>query len=302
VGGPPGAGPPGGGPPGGGPPQKSAIDLALDAAFEGAFNLLYASEPEGKLDSSKNLRVLWVRALLASLGKLDDDVAFDLLPRSSRWLVGKAAAPFWPDSVTDKLSWVVKRTEFIDAVVDNFVAQLPAGAPPAQVVLVGSGYDTRSLRYTMRGAPLSFFELDLPAVVQAKAVISARLEDRQPPPAASLAVDLNQGAGTVLQRLREECGLDANAPTLVVVEAVLFYLAPPAKSNLLSEISDLLSTQPASYGSRLVLADNLAPFVRGPMRAAAEGYLAPMGLRLRQHDTLWGGAIQFWEAEAAGGA
>ena len=52
----------------------------------------------------------------------------------------------------------------------------------------------------------------------------------------------------------------------------------------------------------LVLADNLAPFVRGPMRAAAEGYLEPMGLQLRQHDTLWGGAIQFWEAEAASGA
>lgn len=36
------------------------------------------------------------------------------------------------------------------------------------------------------------------------------------------------------------------------------------------------------------------------MRAAAEDYLTPIGLRLRQHDTLWGGAIQFWDAEAAG--
>ena len=60
----------------------------------------------------------------------------------------------------------------------------------------------------------------------------------------SLSVDLNQGAGSVLERLQAECALDADAPTLVVVEAVLFYLAPPAKSKLLTEISALLASQP----------------------------------------------------------
>ena len=75
---------------------------------------------------------------------------------------------------------------------------------------------------------------------------------------------------------------------------MLFYLSPPAKSALLGEVAALLAEQPAS---RLVLTDNLAPFVRGPMRPAAEGYLQPMGLKLQQHDTLWGGAIQFLVAE-----
>ena len=114
-----------------------------------------------------------------------------------------------------------------------------------------------------------------------------------------LGCDLNKGAGSVFERLQAECGLDPAVPTLVCIEAVLFYLSPPAKSALLGEISTLLAGQPASS---LVLTDNLAPFVRGPMRDAAEGYLSPMGLSLRQHDTLWGGAIQFVEAEAAAGA
>ena len=111
-----------------------------------------------------------------------------------------------------------------------------------------------------------------------------------------LGCDLNKGGGTVFDRLTAECALDPSVPTLVCIEAVLFYLSPPAKSAILGEISTLLAAQPASS---LVLTDNLAPFVRGPMRGAAEGYLGPMGLALRQHDTLWGGAIQFVEAETA---
>lgn len=302
-GGPPiGAGGPGGPPPGGGPPAKSALDTALDSVFEAAFGLLYAFEPEGRLDSSKNLRVLWVRALLASLGKLNDDVAYQLLPETSRWIVGKATANLWPDAVTEKLSWIVQRTEWIDSALDDFIAQQPlvegGNNAAAQVVLVGSGYDTRALRYAGGAKALSFFEVDLPSVVEAKAAMGQRRDAAaaaNAPLPKALACDLNEAAGKVFTRLESELGFDPTLPTLVVVEAVLFYLAPPAKSKLLGEVSELLAAQPAS---KLVLTDNLAPFVRGPMRPAAEAYLSPMGLKLDQHDTLWGGAIQFVVAEA----
>ena len=102
VGGPPGAGgpppgtpggPPGkGGPPAGGPPPRTPLQEALDRVFEWGFDLLYAFEPDGMLDSSKNLRVLWVRALLSAAGELDDDVAYELLPSASRWLVSPPLA------------------------------------------------------------------------------------------------------------------------------------------------------------------------------------------------------------------
>lgn len=130
-----GGGPPpggGGGPPKGGPPERTAVQKALDTLFELAFKacrqpcsprrpvdaqpccrlghasrcrvrrsssfpsqVLYATEPDLRLDSYKNLQVLWVRALLASSGQLDDPVAYQLLPPASRWLVSPAVAPLW---------------------------------------------------------------------------------------------------------------------------------------------------------------------------------------------------------------
>ena len=57
----------------------------------------------------------------------------------------------------EKLGWIAQRTAFIDEAVDAFLA---SGDGEAQVVLLGSGYDTRALRYAGRGA--KFFEVDLP--------------------------------------------------------------------------------------------------------------------------------------------
>ena len=166
AGGPPGGGPPGGGPPGGGgpprggPPPRTPIQQVLDTLFEAGFTLLYSFEPDGMLDSSKNLRVLWVRALLAASGELDDTVASELLPPASRWVVGPALAPLW-SPVLPKLQWIRQRTEFIDGILTEFVASVPEGSR-AQAVLLGSGYDTRALRF--RGAPIDFYEVDLPSV------------------------------------------------------------------------------------------------------------------------------------------
>jgi len=39
--------------------------------------------------------VLWVRALLNSAGQLQDDVALQLLPRASRWIVSPPCTPIW---------------------------------------------------------------------------------------------------------------------------------------------------------------------------------------------------------------
>ena len=85
-------------------------------------------------------------------------------------------------------------------------------------------------------------------------------------------------------------------PTLIVSEAVLFYLSPPAKRSLLEGCAQLIATAPSSG---LALTDNLAPFVRSPGAEEATEMLAGMGLALRAHDSLWGGAIQFIHATKA---
>lgn len=298
-GGPPGGG--AGGPPAGGPPPRTAAQKLVDGLFEAVFPLLYAFEPDGMLDSEKNLRVLWVRALLAAAGELKDDVASELLPSASRWVVSAPLArTIWAPAIP-KLEWIKQRTEFIDETLDSFLAA-NAGASP-QVVLIGAGYDTRALRY--RTSAARFFEVDLPSVLPVKEAMATRFLQAEGGAARSvgaeeraLGVDLNKATMAppgVFAQL-SGLGLDRSLPTLVVSEAVLFYLSPPAKRALLEDAGNFVGGNAASA---LVLTDNLAPFVRSPRKEDAAGFLSPLGLDLKEHDTLWGGAIQFVRADGA---
>jgi O-methyltransferase involved in polyketide biosynthesis len=281
------------------------------------------------LDSEKNLRVLWVRALLAAAGELEDDVAAELLPSATRWVVSAPLARTLWAPVLPKLAWIKQRTQFIDAALDDFLAKTAATTPleRVQVVLIGSGYDTRALRYREAGA--RFFEVDLPSVLPIKEAMARRYlssmarreaaasdeadgadaADAADAAAATsvggmgraLGLDLNKATMAppgVFAQL-EALGLDRRQPTLVVSEAVLFYLSPPAKRALLQDVGTVMT---ANAASALVLTDNLAPFVRGPMRQAADAFLSPLGLTVREHDTLWGGAIQFIRADGVASA
>ena len=269
----------------------------MDTVFETVFPLLYAFEPEGMLDSEKNLRVLWVRALLAAAGELQDNVARELLPEATRWVVSAPLAKtIWAPALP-KLEWIKQRTEFIDEALDAFLASHPG--TEAQVVLIGSGYDTRALRY--RGSAAAFFEVDLPAVLPVKDAMAQRYLSQSGGTSVgsagrALGVDLNRATMAppgVFAQL-EGLGLDRQRPTLVVSEAVLFYLSPPAKQALLADAGAFVA---ANGGSALVLTDNLAPFVRSPRREDAASFLSPLGLEVQAHDSLWGGAIQFIRAD-----
>ena len=97
----------------------------------------------------------------------------------------------------EKLQWIRQRTEFIDGVLEGFLAAAPAGEP-VQCVLIGAGYDTRALRF--RRKDLQFFEVDLPSVLPIKRAMSTRyLEEQAAPTAgprpAELGADLNEAAG-----------------------------------------------------------------------------------------------------------
>ena len=176
------------------------------------------------LDSEKNLRVLWVRALLAAAGELKDDVASELLPSASRWVVSAPLArTIWAPALP-KLEWIKQRTEFIDETLDSFLAA-NAGASP-QVVLIGAGYDTRALRY--RTSAARFFEVDLPSVLPVKETMATRFLEAEGGAARSvgaegraLGVDLNKATMAppgVFAQL-SGLGLDRSLPTLVVSEA-----------------------------------------------------------------------------------
>jgi len=312
-GGPPGSGPPrgppGGGPPGGGPPPQTKAQKLLEQGLEVAFKLLYLGDEVGLKDSSKNLRVLWTRSILNRLEKIDDPIAFDLLPKKSRW-VANVAAEYLPKSIIEKLDWIVQRTDFIDGQLKSFLEDTESTSGERQVLVLGSGYDTRCLRYgDLPG--LSFYCVDLPSVASnfGKVVeryqmdIDASGSKGVPKTPTFIPQDLNEiggeeGKKSLLETLSNAGFVtDGSVPTMVLCEAVLFYLTPASAQHITSELFSLRQ-------SRYCLTDNLSKVgvipgggPEGPppiaARARCEKWLSSQNKDLVDHDSIWGGAIHF---------
>ena len=319
-GGPPvgGGGPPGGG--GGGGPPGTGAPGGIEKVFETAWPLLYAFDAEGRQDgvrdSSKNLRVLWTRALLSNLGRIEDPVAYELLPSGTRKLVGRlAASTIWSSPIgapaVEKLDWIVDRTNFIDCQLRAFLDETDAegASGKRQVVVLGAGYDTRSLRFQSQG--LRFFEVDLPDIATAKERMLRRFlgEERGSNSFTGTDVvrpehvgfDLNEIA-TQQKRLLDDLvarglELDPSVPTMVICEAVLFYLMPEAAQGLVKELFALPNAR------RFCLTDNLAKLGVAPgppvptPREKCQEWLGREGKTLIEHDSIWGGAIHFVAAK-----
>lgn len=307
----PGGPPPGtpGGPPsgtGGGPPTGTKAPAWLENLFELSFSLLYALDDSSTRDSFKNLRVLWTRALLHTLGKIEDPVAFELLPRKTRWVVGSLAAPLWKnygDAVVDKLDWIVNRTIFIDSELEKFLDDVDDSVG-AQVIVLGSGYDTRALRFLRPG--VTFFEVDLPDIATQKNAMMARFlqtNDAVPSNGGSLIKhipfdlnDISTKQRSLLKELKDTAQFRPDLKTMVIGEAVFFYLSPDTATGLMEE---LFTTESIS---RYCLTDNLAKFgvVPGPPHLSKQKcatWLERNGKELLAHDAIWGGAIHFVSAK-----
>lgn len=303
----PGGGPPqsSGGPGGppqakGGPPAQTRAQKVLEVAFDAGFKLLYLGDDSGIRDSSKNLRVLWTRALLNSLGKINDPVAADLLPRKTRWVVGTSMANLaWRDSpAVEKLDWIVDRTQFIDSQLDEFLEETQGCSTNRQVVLLGSGYDTRALRYSQSNVDI--YEIDIPEVVSMKSkMVNQYLENSSRESSITFVpLDLNEALTrnkNVVEVLKSQ-GFQEDLPTIVVCEAVLFYLIPGAVQKI---VSDLFSLN----ANRYCFTDNLSkvgvqpgPPVPSP-REKCESWLKENGKELVAHNSIWGGAIHFVAAK-----
>ena len=220
------------------------------------------------------------------------------------------AAKFLPDTVIEKLDWIVQRTNFIDGQLKSFLeATEKDAAVGRQVLVLGSGYDTRCLRYgNLPG--LGFYCVDLPSVASNSGkIIDRYVRDRSeeragsiPKPPTVVPLDLND-VGTRTSILEELSGsgfvTDGSVPTLVLCEAVLFYLRPDAAQAITGE---LFSSLPAT--TRYCLTDNLSKVgvipgggPEGPppiaARSRCEAWLARNDKDLIDHDSIWGGAIHF---------
>lgn len=247
------------------------------------------------------------QSILNKLEKIDDPIAFNLLPKKSRW-VANVAANFLPQSVIEKLDWIVQRTDFIDGQLKSFLEDTK-DSNTRQVLVLGSGYDTRCLRYgNLPG--LGFYCVDLPSVASNSGKIIERYrndisgEGKTPPKAPTFVpLDLNtvgegDGKVSILETLSNAGFVtDGSIPTMVICEAVLFYLSPPSAQSITGELFSLSQ-------SRYCLTDNLSKVgvipgggPEGPPPIAAksrcEKWLSSNNKDLTEHDSIWGGAIHF---------
>ena len=231
--------------------SQNLFGVLSDATTGAIFSLLHAFDDCGIEDSSKNLRVLWVRALLNYRGQIDDPVAKTFLPPTTRGLVTSEFGASLLDPILKFAEWIQARTEFIDTSLGHFlsspVCHNDDGTPrECNVVLFGAGYDTRALRYRhAHGGRINFIEVDLPSVVEGKRKLYQKFQREQDPDwdsskATMIPFDLNDCGGdnakSLIGTLRKQGGLKENVPTFLVWEAVLFYVNEDAVRNIMDEL------------------------------------------------------------------
>lgn len=158
-------------------------------------------------------------------------------PAADERLAGDVAGEFEGPPVGILTRYLRMRTAFVDRTVVGAI-----GAGIAQVVLVGAGYDGRSLRYARPG--VTWFEVDHPDTQDDK---RRRLEALgiAAPGVVFVATDFTAGRPSAVLAA---AGHRRDRPSLVVCEGVAVYLHPHDLAALLADLRTV-----AAPASQLVL-------------------------------------------------
>jgi methyltransferase (TIGR00027 family) len=185
----------------------------------------------GSKPSTSAQTVAMCRAVLTSMGVLDDALAVTMLHRPQRLLARWFGhPPLTQLARSPTFSFLAARTSFFD---DAVTSALDSGVE--QVAIIGAGYDSRAWRLARPG--VHFFEVDHPATQRDK---------RRGAPEGGptfVAADLDTER---LTALLPAAGLDTKKSTVFIVEGLTMYLSEPTVRRMLR---DLTTLSPA--GSRL---------------------------------------------------
>lgn len=221
-------------------------------------------------DSKLSLSCLWWKALSANDVKspvFDESLAYDLLPRGSRVLVGKRLRRFYPRLHHAN---VEIRTAYLDQSVARIVESVRENdesrntTTSVRLVSLGAGYDVRSIKFRERGLVDQAIELDLPEVIQAKTRIlqSPRFRKRRPnltpdklPEFVSVNLNNVETVRSMLVDILENNTMTTKWHTIFLFEGVMIYLDEGVPEALLKVCSDVLK-ETGESGS-LVFADRL---------------------------------------------
>lgn len=232
-----------------------------------ALPILHSFDKYQPPDSKLSLSCLWWKALSANditSPVYDDSLAFDLLPRGFRFLVGKKLRRFYPRLHHAN---VEIRTAYLDQSVTNIIHQVQAQNGPStkiRLVALGAGYDVRSIKFRERGLVNQAIELDLPQVISAKTKIleSQRFRKRRPNLTEDsfpqfFPVNLNDldRVRSLLLQILESSTDSTKWHTIFLFEGVMIYLDEGVPEALLKMCSTVLET--TGENGSLVFADRL---------------------------------------------
>jgi methyltransferase (TIGR00027 family) len=114
--------------------------------------------------------------------------------------------------------YVIARTKYIDNVFQTVLSD-----HFSQVLIMGAGFDTRSLRFQSSNHSTGIYELDVPVTQQAKIHQYTKRGLSIPESVHFVAIDFDKES---LSEKLEEAGFARNLRSLFVMEGLLMYLQP----------------------------------------------------------------------------
>jgi len=132
----------------------------------------------------------------------------------------------------NEVSTVVARHMIIDKILHRAVS-LSEPHGPRQVVILGAGFDSRANRFATHLSVNKWFEIDLPAPQMYKQQVLRKSGIADPENLVRLPLDLNSGD---FVKALEEAGWDPTAPTLYVLEGLVYYFSTEKVVALLKSI------------------------------------------------------------------
>mmetsp|Transcript_50185 Transcript_50185/g.98204 ORF Transcript_50185/g.98204 Transcript_50185/m.98204 type:complete len:306 (+) Transcript_50185:417-1334(+) len=132
----------------------------------------------------------------------------------------------------NQVSSVVARHMIIDKMLHEAVS-LSDPHGPRQVVTLGAGFDSRANRFATHLPVNKWFEIDLPAPQMYKQQVLRKSGIVDPENLVRVPLDLN--AGDFVKAL-EEAGWDPTAPTLYILEGLIYYFPTENVVALLKSI------------------------------------------------------------------
>lgn len=153
-----------------------------------------------------------------------------------RWRLIRAVPPLhaaavrtWERKAPGMYHYMNARTHHIDAVVRD---EARAGA--SQLVVLGSGYDTRAYRIPEVRDGQRVYEVDLEPTLERKREIVRRALGREPDHVAYIAADV--GRDDPFDAL-ERAGFDPSRPCCVVCEGLTYYLPGEGTAELFGAVA-----------------------------------------------------------------